>query len=321
MNFCSFASHEPPSSSNTESEPELLIAVPNTLSSETVSPPSLPNTVPSIAEMSILTFQVDIFHLPTTKRIHTLPSPTSIHPSPTNPTQRGGMIMALSLFTHPTTAELTVIAGYESGHTIVSSLSPTTNTWKTKYTAHSHTQPILSLSISLQNNCYFTSSADANLAKHPIPAPVLVVDDDVEEIQRDDVEAAAGGELKVVKTGHSGQQNLKVRNDGKIFATAGWDGRVRVYAVKTMRELAVLKWHKEGCYAVAFADVDVLEDKAIGRDEEDNSKIDREGQSKELVVGRTSLLTVRQERIRKAEITHWLAVGSKDGKVSLWDVY
>jgi len=227
--------------------------------------------------------------------------------------------MALSLFTHPSSAELTVIAGYESGHTVISSLSPSNNTWATIYTAHSHAQPILSLSISLSDNCYFTSSADANIAKHPIPAAVLV-DDDVEEIKREGPAAGgADGELKILKTGHSGQQSLQVRNDGKIFATAGWDGRVRVYAVKTMRELAVLKWHKEGCYAVAFADVNVNVDGLSGLAHDRNKGGDgREG--KELV-GRIGALTVKQERLRKAETTHWLAVGSKDGKVSLWDIY
>lgn len=119
----------------------------------------------------------------------------------------------------------------------------------------------------------------------------------------------AQGEIKVVKTGHSGQQSLRVRDDGKIFATAGWDGRVRVYAVKSMRELAVLKWHQEGCYAVAFADVDGGDVLAPGLHDEEKGK--------EL----GGALTVRQERIRRAESTHWLAVGSKDGKVSLWDIY
>jgi hypothetical protein len=47
-----------------------------------------------------------------------------------------------------------------------------------------------------------------------------------------------------------------VRSDSKIFAAAGWDARIRVYSAKTMRELAVLKWQKGGCYAVAFATID-----------------------------------------------------------------
>jgi len=225
--------------------------------------------------------------------------------------------MALALFTHPVSNQLSVVAGYESGHTVVATLSPT-NIWSTIYTTHPHTQPILSLSISLSSNCYFTSSADAILAKHPIPAAVLI-DDDVEEVNREGMESGGGTELKVVKTGHSGQQSLQVRDDGKIFATAGWDGRVRVYAVKTMRELAVLKWHKEGCYAVGFADVeDPKQPGDVGGENSEEGRIEEKGKE---VARKTGTMTVKQERLRKAETTHWLAVGSKDGKVSLWDIY
>ncbi|KAH6698929.1 WD repeat-containing protein, partial [Verticillium dahliae] len=56
-------------------------------------------------------------------------------------------------------------------------------------------------------------------------------------------------------TKHSGQQSLRFRDDGRVFATGGWDAMVRVYSGKTMKEVAVLKWHEVGCYAVAFAGV------------------------------------------------------------------
>lgn len=121
--------------------------------------------------------------------------------------------------------------------------------------------------------------------------------------------------LKVVKTKHSGQQGLRVRNDGKVFATAGWDGRVRVYGVKGMKELAVLKWHKEGCYAVAFADVELDRE---GRGEEEMEG--EAGKGKELA-SRMGTMTAREERDQKAKRTHWLVAGSKDGKISLWDIY
>ena len=209
------------------------------------------------------------------------------------------MIMALSLFFHPLTSQLTVLAGYESGHTSVSSL---TTSWQTLYISNPHSQPILSLDVDPGKEFYFTSSADAVVAKHPVP----VSNSDV-------IGTVEGMPLKVVKTKHSGQQGLRVRNDGRVFATAGWDGRVRVYGVKGMKELAVLKWHKEGCYTVAFADVELAKD---GPEEDGND----EEKGKELV-SRMGTMTVSEERDQKAKTTHWLAVGSKDGKVSLWDIY
>ena len=46
-----------------------------------------------------------------------------------------------------------------------------------------------------------------------------------------------------------------MRSDGNIFATAGWDSRVRIYSTKTMKEVACLKWHKKGVYATVFAEI------------------------------------------------------------------
>ncbi|KAH8593499.1 WD domain-containing protein [Bisporella sp. PMI_857] len=265
MNFCSFAQCIPRSStfpSDDTQVDELLIAVPNTMSSETV----------------------DIFHFPSSKRIHTVPGDASI---------KGGMVMAVSIFYHPQSTNLTVIAGYESGHSAVSQFS--SDTWSVLYSTKSHSQPILSLDVSPSKDFYLTSSADAVVAKHPIPVSVDSVIISVDNMP-----------LKTVQTKHSGQQGLRVRNDGKIFATAGWDSKVRVYSGKSMKELAVLKWHKEGCYSVAFADV-----------VEDTSE---EGEDKALVT-RLGTMTVKEERLWKAKTAHWLAVGSKDGKVSLWDIY
>ncbi|CZS89034.1 related to ASTRA-associated protein 1 [Rhynchosporium agropyri] len=255
MNFCSFA--QCPSQGSDE---ELLIAVPNTRSSESV----------------------DIFHLPSSTRIYTVPSP---------PTFKGGMLMAVAMFYHPRNTNLTVVAAYESGHTSVSQLI--SSTWTCLYAAQVHTQPILSLDVSPAKDFYLTSSADAIIAKHPIPVAVENV-----------IMAVESMPLKTLQSKHAGQQSLRIRNDGKVLATAGWDSRVRVYGVKAMKELAVLKWHKEGCYTVAFADVDSTED----------------GESK-VLIRREKAMTVKEERLWKAKTSHWLAAGSKDGKVSVWDIY
>jgi ASTRA-associated protein 1 len=208
------------------------------------------------------------------------------------------MIMAISMFYHPPNGLLTVIAGYESGHTSVSQLS--SSKWQTLYISQSHTQPILSLDTLPSKDFYLTSSADAVIAKHPIPVLAANVIGTVESMP-----------LKTLQTKHAGQQSLQIRNDGKILATAGWDSKVRVYSTKGMKELAVLKWHKEGCYSVAFADVEVEEQEGMKTEEEDGKQ----------VVKRVQAMTVKDERIWKAKSTHWLVAGSKDGKVSLWDIF
>jgi WD40 repeat protein len=138
---------------------------------------------------------------------------------------------------------------------------------------------------------------------------------------------------KVIHTKHSGQQDLKIRSDGKVFATAGWDSKVRVYSTKTMNEVAVLKWHPVGCYATAFADIDPPpagggQGQETAQTGETDSSTPKDGveqaQGSEAAVAAGSKLvrtTLRDKRVEQALMTHWLAAGSKDGKVSLWDIF
>lgn len=200
------------------------------------------------------------------------------------------MVMTLAI-TH-LHEELIVIAGYENGHTCLWKWDGGRSSWKAASTSKAHSQPVLSLDLAKSYNTYFTSAADAIVASHPLTS----------------VETSSGPD-KQIQTKHSGQQALTVRSDQKIFATAGWDGRIRVYSAKTMRELAVLKWHTQGCYALAFADLDMPLSENASSDVFDTQ------------IAAASYLTVEQKRNIKAQTTHWLVAGAKDGKVSLWDIY
>ncbi|KXT04717.1 hypothetical protein AC579_610 [Pseudocercospora musae] len=208
---------------------------------------------------------INVTSLPNEDRIATIPNPKN---------ESTGMVMSIGLAFRPESKQLLILGGYESGHA-----------------CKTHTQPVLSLDIALDHKCFFTSSADAIIGRHPLN-------------ERD-----VGLPAKAVQTKHAGQQGLTVRNDGKIFATAGWDSRIRVYSVRTMKELAVLKWHKEGCYAIAFASV--IEPAAESETLDLHEKGDRE----------VSDMTIAQQREYTARTAHWLAAGSKDGKVSLWEIY
>ena len=86
-----------------------------------------------------------------------------------------------------------------------------------------------------------------------------------------------------------------------------------------MRELAVLKWHTDGCYAVAFAELC----------ERDSEPSETAGLGSAIGAGEIAqaqreqplVRVAEQRRADRAKFTHWLAAGSKDGKVSLWDIY
>ena len=82
----------------------------------------------------------------------------------------------------------------------------------------------------------------------------------------------------------------------------------------------MLKWHKVGCYATAFAAVDLDDDP--NDDNDGNGNDGNVGNDGEATSGQSSIVgTVQQRRERKAQSTHWLVTGAKDGKVSLWDIY
>ena len=259
LNFCSFAMCHAPSAN----EP------PNV---QTPTPPSIHLAYPGVQDGQII-----VTDLPSEERIATIPEPKDI---------KTGMVMAIRLDYTPE-RDLTIVGGYESGHACVWRRNPSSQYWERIYTYQAHSQPILSLDLAIPLGSFFTSSADAIIARHPLNS--------------------AEGETKVIQTRHAGQQGLTIRSDRKIFATAGWDGKGRVYSAKTMRELAVLKWHKEGCYALAFAETDLNKSHENGQ-EPDTGQVKRS-------------MTVSEQRTSAAKSTHWLAVGSKDGKISLWDIY
>lgn len=330
LNFCTFASCAP-----TAVPSDLLIAVPNTLNSEAI----------------------DIFHLPSQRRLYTM-----------RLGEKNGIAMAVSLFYRQDT--LTLVVGYESGLAIVAQLGGE-ETWDLTYRAKVHSQPILSVDVAPNRASFFASGADAIISKHPIPGlsegrPQLAnIVPEPSKGRNEDTEAqapdppAAGKSLlsaalaaqpqptrpsatgivkaqteplKVVNTKHSGQQSLKIRSDARIFATAGWDSKIRVYSAKTMKEVAVLKWHQVGCYAVAFS---VVEHSGDGLLPGEARHTGRRGPQpgEQMIEGETSTdtaittvlrsveMSARDKRITHARTAHWLAAGSKDGKVSLWDVF
>lgn len=268
-----------------------------------------------------------------------------------------GMAMALALFHHG--ASLALVAAYENGLAAVAFLAED-GVWTTRYQSQPHSQPILSLDLSPGKDYFLTSSADAIVAKHPIPPsglpvkvgelpPAPAADDTRNDRHLDkppsllsqalrgatspvvEVASRAGQELvtqplKVINTKHAGQQSLKIRSDGKVFATAGWDSRVRVYSAKTMKEIAVLKWHSVGCYAVAFSNIHSETSSAAGSSAPPShiSAEEREispESAERSIVPRMLEMTVKERRVKYTETAHWLVAGSKDGRVSLWDIF
>jgi ASTRA-associated protein 1 len=275
--------------------------------------------------------------LPAQERLYTVHA--------TEKSEKSGMVMALDLFHQD--SSLVLVTAYENGLATVFQ-QDIDNSWNLVYRSQSHSQPVLSLDVVPSKGYFLTSSADALLVKHPIPKPSedrLVQADSILPASEKKpmpapgngkslLSAALAGEprppklqkrpprvvetqpLKILNTKHSGQQSLRIRSDGKLFATAGWDSKIRVYSAKTMKELAILKWHQVGCYTVALIDIDVSAVQA--RNEVLKNESNSESAS---VMPLSTDLTVKERRIKQAKEAHWLAAGSKDGRISLWDIY
>lgn len=216
-----------------------------------------------------------------------LPWETLIGTVPPVEGDKTGMVMTLSLLYYQD--RLTIVAGHETGWVAVYSQQDD-QTWRRirkcdPLPGQEPKQPILSLDVlSPDPTTIFYSGADNGI--------------NAEKLDQSSAHRKT--------TGHSGQQSLRIRSDHRIFATAGWDGRGRVYSaqnISDIKELAVLKYHSDGCYALDFAEAFAKE---------------ADTASSKQVLKRPSPAEQRAQRIKH---THWLALGSKDGRVSLWDVF
>ncbi|KAJ4368284.1 Astra associated protein 1 Asa1 [Neocucurbitaria cava] len=119
---------------------------------------------------------------------------------------------------------------------------------------------------------------------------------------------------KANDTKHAGQQSLTVRSDGRLLVTGGWDSRIRIYSTKTLKEVAVLKWHKEGVYAVGFGEILDAQDLSGEKEVIDDGEA--------IVTKReTGLGKLQRQREEQMQLKHWVVAGAKDGKVSLWEVF
>ncbi|KAF1798817.1 WD40-repeat-containing domain protein [Mucor lusitanicus] len=146
-------------------------------------------------------------------------------------THRLGSCMAVELFR--TSDGLFVLAAYESGSTALWEIKDSKSTliWQQK----EHQEPVLDLSIDPFRTFAISSSADNQICKYSL---------------------ATGDVINKITIKKSGAVALRIRPDNKIFALGGYDGRIRLFSVKSMKPLAVLSYHKDTVYSVDFSQSD-----------------------------------------------------------------
>lgn len=101
------------------------------------------------------------------------------------------------------------------------------------------------------------------------------------------------------RTKYAGNGSIAIRDDGKVTAVGGWDGKIRLYSTKSFKPLGKLKYHKIACRCLEFA-----RSISIG----ENTGVDEESDDEELS---------NEEKLSRSR---WLVAGGKDNRVSIWSL-
>ncbi|KAG1470230.1 hypothetical protein G6F56_002802 [Rhizopus delemar] len=141
--------------------------------------------------------------------------------------KRFGGCMAVELY--KTVESLFVLAGYENGGTVLWEI----NNGKSRliWERQEHKEPVLDLSMDTTRSYFISSSADNQICQQSL---------------------VTGDVIKKITIKKSGTPALKIRHDNKIFATGGFDGKLRIFSTKTMKPLAILCFHRNTVYSLDF---------------------------------------------------------------------
>ncbi|TFK72948.1 WD-40 repeat-containing protein [Pluteus cervinus] len=285
LNFCRFSlmkvhdtSRPSSSSSSSREEERALIALPNLIDSNAA----------------------DIWSLPDRDRLHAAIGQVDVPPPSGGVRNTTGVIMSLHVFCHrseiqePTASssgysndELKILCSYENGsvalrkYTRADKLKSVEGRgWDTIWNVKLHTETIMGMCVSIDNQLALSVSADNLVGRYDLSGSRSVEES-----------------CQSFRTKHSGNGCVAIRDDGRVCAVGGWDGRVRLFSVKSMKPLGTLSYHKSNIQALEFARFSTEQSLTSDlSDDEDFNESD----------------SAARER--------WLIPGGKDSRVTIWSL-
>lgn len=116
------------------------------------------------------------------------------------------------------------------------------------------------------------------------------------------------GKTSTAQTKTSGHASITVRQDGRLMAVGGWDGRIRTYD-DTLTPKATLRYHKDTVQALAF--LETRKELCLFRREPTDDSDDDEEDGEDEGAGASSRSKYRFD-------AGLLVSGARDGRVCLW---
>ncbi|KAJ7284899.1 WD-40 repeat-containing protein [Mycena rebaudengoi] len=261
--------------------------------------PDVPHALlalPNLVESS----EADIWALPSRQRIHAsvgTQRKSSMFSLDGREGMTTGIIMSMHLFSVPNTDgasasssskqradELRLLCAYEDGSVRLrrrpadaGDTSIEGRGWELVWSHKLHVEAIMAMRVSRDNTLALSISADHLVGRYDLSSSV------------------AEGACVAHRTTHPGNGCIAIRDDGRVCAIGGWDGRIRLYSTKNLKPLGTLRYHKTGCQALEFAR---STPSSVPERHEDNEDEDEEWEDR----------------------SRWLAAASKDHRVSLWSL-
>jgi len=144
-----------------------------------------------------------------------------------------GICLAVALFLDAAGTRVLLATGHEDGTVAIWDVgAPTAPLASGKL----HSQPLMALDVDPGGRGGVSGAAEDTLVLFSV-----------------DYGAGRIVQRRAIEVRKEGIGDVAVRPDGKIVASAGWDGRVRLYKGRSGSALAVLKYHTSAGTAVAFS--------------------------------------------------------------------